>query len=44
MIIIFELTSNFNIKLKYNLLKKANKILDYGNYILFLRIIEYLII
>lgn len=44
MAITFELMFNFNAKLEFNLLKKANKALNYGACVLVLGIIEYLII
>lgn len=40
----FELIFSLSAKFKYNSLKKADKVLDYGIYVLSLGIIEYLII
>lgn len=41
---VFELIFGFNIKLKFNLLEKAEKVLDYNVCIFFLKIIKHLII
>lgn len=44
MILAFKLTSNFSVKLEYDLLKKADGTLGYGTFALSSGFIEYLMI